>query len=464
MASLNFYSGSNAGNSSYVRVGHNSSAENKDAVWSFQPVTANATAVTEVTFTLSWNNSSAGTGWSGSYQYAFAVVGSAPSGQVAASGNVLGRTIVTLSGSTGSTTFKISGLSLNPQSGYTYFLCGNFNGTTKSTMKAFSKTGNTFSVSGYTPSRTPSFNGMTFSDYIPEENAYYTYYNVENSDLVTSSVCKFFNSNNVLIGTENMTSGSWSIGGLNYNYRVKCDLVKYEDEIELRQIGYVNSSIASTTEKTYPQKKLMLDGVVAGYFKMSDSGAIVIEQFSSLIHAQKSCYWLDSWKKNNPHGDIVLQRNQTTGDFWAVNNYFELSMMEEIVSLWSNYLPRKIEVHYPNGFNTLTYEYDRENPHHWRAIFPEELDGNGLYVNRTDYWYISEKAIYTNGTQEINFALWDEEGVYCPLVNVSLNASETGLYTLTGVGGPAYVKINNQIKRGTVYVKKGQELVPVVLK
>lgn len=56
------------------------------------------------------------------------------------------------------------------------------------------------------------------------------------------------------------------------------------------------------------------------------------------------------------------------------------------------------------------------------------------------------------------------EVVYRPLVNVSLNTSETGLYTLTGVGGPAYVKINNQIKRGTVYVKKGQELVPVILK
>lgn len=325
-------------------------------------------------------------------------------------------------------------------------------------------TGNTFSVSGYTPSRTPSFKRTTVSEYIPEENAYYAYYYVENSDLVTSAVCKFLNSNNALIHSTNMISGSWSIGGLDYNYRAKCDISSLENEIEVRQTGYVNNSVGSTTTRIYPQKKLMLDGKVAGYFKISTIGNLVIDQFVSLIYTTKSCYWLDSWKKGNPHGDIMLQRNQTTGDFWAVNNYFELSMMGEIVSLWSNYLPRKIEVHYPNGFNTLTYEYDRENPHHWQVIFPENLDGNGLYVNRTDYWYISEKAIYTNGTQEINFALWDEEGVYCPLVNVSLNTSETGLYTLTGVGGPAYVKINNQIKRGTVYTKKGQELVPVILK
>lgn len=463
MASLNFYSGSNAGNSSYVRVGHNSSAENKDAVWSFQPVTANATAVTEVTFTLSWNNSSAGTGWSGSYQYAFAVVGSAPSGQVAASGTVLGRTIVTLSGSTGSTTFKISGLSLNPQSGYTYFLCGNFNGTTKSTMKAFSKTGNTFSVSGYTPSRTPSFNGMTFSDYIPEENAYYTYYNVENSDLVTSSVCKFFNSNNTLMNTENMISGSWLIGGTNYNYRVKYNLSNVGSEREVRQIAYVNSFIASTTEKIYPQKKLMLDGVVAGYFKMSDSGATVIEQFSSLIHAQKSCYWLDSWvqtKNNNEF--IIFQHNQTNGDFESSSDYVILSMTETTLSLTSTYLPRQIKVNYPN--ESIVYEYDPNTPKYWKTINPIEFDGNGMYVDRTDYWYINDKAIYTNGTQEILFYLWDGEGIFCPPVTVSLNEGETGLYTLIGIGGPAYVKINNQIKRGTVYVKKGQELVPVVLK
>ena len=136
-------------------------------------------------------------------------------------------------------------------------------------------------------------------------------------------------------------------------------------------------------------------------------------------------------------------------------------MVEEIY-LWSNYLSRQIEINYPD--ETITYEYNPVTPKYWKTINPIEFDGNGLYVNRTDYWYVNEKAIYTNGTQEINFALWDEEVVYRPLVNVSLNTSETGLYTLTGVGGPAYVKINNQIKRGTVYVKKGQELVPVILK
>ena len=464
MASLSFYSGTNAGNSSYVRVGHNTSAINKDAVWSFQPVTANAAAVTEVTFTLSWNNTSAGTGWSGSYQYVFAIVSSAPSGQVAASGTVLGRTTVTLSGSSGTTTFKISELSLNPNTGHTYFLCGNFNGTTYSTMKAFSKTGNTFSVSGYTPSRTPEFKRSTLSDYKPEEKAYYTYYYVENSDLVTSAVCKFFNTNNVLIHSTNMTSGSWSIGGLDYNYRAKCNISSLENEIEVRQTGYVNNSIGSTTTKIYPQKKLILDGNVAGYFKISTLGTSVINQFASLIYALRSCYWLSSWGEGSQqsHDLIVFQRNQTTGEFESVNNYLELSMMVEEIYLWSNYLSRQIEINYPD--ETITYEYNPVTPKYWKTINPIEFDGNGLYVNRTDYWYVNEKAIYTNGTQEINFALWDEEVVYRPLVNVSLNTSETGLYTLTGVGGPAYVKINNQIKRGTVYVKKGQELVPVILK
>ena len=176
MASLTYTSGVNALKSGYVRVGHNSSVTNKDAIWAFQPATAGAKAVTSVTFTLSWNNSSAGEGWSGSYTYAFAITGQATSGQIAASGSVLGRKLVTLSGSSGSTTFTISGLSLNPNTGYTYYLRANFNGTTTKTLKSFSKTGNTYSVASYTkPTCKVTFNRNTSTSDTTTTSKTYTY-------------------------------------------------------------------------------------------------------------------------------------------------------------------------------------------------------------------------------------------------------------------------------------------------
>lgn len=147
MATLTYVTGTSAA-SGYVRVGHNSSATNPDAVWSFVPTQTGASKITGVKFVLTWDNSTAGTGWSGTYNYVFAVSSSGASGTTAYNGSVLGRTTVSLSGGSGTATVTITGLSLTP--GTTYYLRANFAGTTKSTMKAFKTTGGTATVANYT--------------------------------------------------------------------------------------------------------------------------------------------------------------------------------------------------------------------------------------------------------------------------------------------------------------------------
>lgn len=147
MANLTFVTGTDAGTSSYVRVGHNSSNTNPDAVWSFSLTSTGN--ITSVKFTLTWNNTSAGTGWSSAYNYVFAVSSSNASGSTAYNGTVLGRTTISLSGSSGTATVTVSGLSLT--SGQTYYLRANFAGSTMSTMKAFSKTGGTVVVNSSSP-------------------------------------------------------------------------------------------------------------------------------------------------------------------------------------------------------------------------------------------------------------------------------------------------------------------------
>jgi len=160
-ATLTYVTGVNAA-TNYVRVGHNSSAVNNDAVWSFSLSEAGTNKFTSVSFSLTWNNTSAGTGWSGNYTYVFAVSSSGTAGRTAQSGTVLARTTKALSGASGTATFTISGLSLTP--GTTYYLRGNFNGTTHSTMKAFAKannkiTGTTRSLITYTISYKKGSNG-----------------------------------------------------------------------------------------------------------------------------------------------------------------------------------------------------------------------------------------------------------------------------------------------------------------
>lgn len=147
MANLTYVTGV-AEATSYTRVGHNTSAYNNDAVWSFSLSQTGASKITAVTFTLKWDNTSAGTGWSSSYSYTFAVSTSKTAGRTAYSGTHLGKAAVTLSGASGTATVKITGLSLTP--GTTYYLRANFSGTTYKTMKAFKQSGNTCVVSDYT--------------------------------------------------------------------------------------------------------------------------------------------------------------------------------------------------------------------------------------------------------------------------------------------------------------------------
>lgn len=139
MASLTFTTGVTAGTSDFVRVGHNSSGTNNDAVWEFTPTAATSVA----TFVLKWNNSEAGTGWAGSYQYVFGISVQGGEGRLAHDRDT--KALVTLSGSSGTATVKFTGLSLSANT--KYYLRANFNGTTNQTMKAFYKTGNTCTLS-----------------------------------------------------------------------------------------------------------------------------------------------------------------------------------------------------------------------------------------------------------------------------------------------------------------------------
>lgn len=129
---VTFSSGQGA-SSGYVRVGHNSGVQNEDAVWSF---TLND-PTSSLTFNFTWNNTAAGTGWQGEYEYAFAISSNGSSGKQLAKGNSnIAKVTQKLKGKTGSTEVKFN-TQLNVG---TYYLRANQNGTKLSTMKAFSTT------------------------------------------------------------------------------------------------------------------------------------------------------------------------------------------------------------------------------------------------------------------------------------------------------------------------------------
>lgn len=146
MANLT-WNNNGASTGSYGKVGHQSGSNNNDAIWSFSLSQTGASKITSVTFSLKWDNDAAGTGWKGQYTYVFAVSTSSAAGRTAATGTHLGKATKSLSGASGSTTVTISGLSLTP--GTTYYLRANQNGTTKSTLKCFPKTGQTVTVAAY---------------------------------------------------------------------------------------------------------------------------------------------------------------------------------------------------------------------------------------------------------------------------------------------------------------------------
>ena len=139
MANLTYVTGTTAA-AGYVRVGHNTSAYNNDAVWSFNLDKAAAA----LDFVCSWNNTAAGTGWSGSYSYVFVISSSGTAGRTAATGTHIAKATVTLSGTSGTARVSFNGLTLAANT--TYYLRANFNGAIYKTMKAFAMAGNTVTV------------------------------------------------------------------------------------------------------------------------------------------------------------------------------------------------------------------------------------------------------------------------------------------------------------------------------
>lgn len=133
----------------YVRVGHNSPPTiNNDAVWS---LTLGAGITTDISVTLSWDNTGPDpdTGWSAKYEYAFALSTNGSDQRTAHLENSSERLVVKhldkvkkeLSGTRGTTTILFTNLNL---SAGTYYVRANFQGDTYRTMKAFQKAGNTY--------------------------------------------------------------------------------------------------------------------------------------------------------------------------------------------------------------------------------------------------------------------------------------------------------------------------------
>ena len=138
--SASYYDG-RAAASGYVRVGHNSTTTNPDAVWKIKPTKSYYT-INAIKVYFSWNNDAAGTGWQSKYTYKCALYNS---------GNTVALKTVTFSaeGRSGTGNITISGLTLS--SGSTYYLHFNCNSNQLSTMKAFSETGVSYDIAGSTP-------------------------------------------------------------------------------------------------------------------------------------------------------------------------------------------------------------------------------------------------------------------------------------------------------------------------
>lgn len=139
MAELNlaWIYGRTAGKAAFVRVGHNSTALNTDAVWKF---TAPAAMIRSMTVSFAWNNNEAGTGWGAeTYEYVFAVSADGSDGRFAAKNEQIQKVTQELHGSSGNISITFSDLELT--AGGEYFIRANYNGAKYQTMKAFIKEG-----------------------------------------------------------------------------------------------------------------------------------------------------------------------------------------------------------------------------------------------------------------------------------------------------------------------------------
>lgn len=131
--------GTTEGSNSWVRVGHNSSVRNPDAVWAF---TAPANYIDSLTIDFVWDCTAMGTGYYAStYDYVFAVSADGSNGRFAATSEQIQKIIHTIPGtSTKKGNFSITFTGLELVAGMEYYIRANMNGTTYQTMKWFSKT------------------------------------------------------------------------------------------------------------------------------------------------------------------------------------------------------------------------------------------------------------------------------------------------------------------------------------
>lgn len=131
--------GTTQGSDSWVRVGHNSSARNPDAVWAF---TTPASFVDSLTIDFVWDCTAMGSGWyANANDYVFAVSADGSNGRFAATGEQIQKIIHTIPGtSTKKGSFSITFTGLELIAGAEYYIRANYNGTSYQTMKWFSKT------------------------------------------------------------------------------------------------------------------------------------------------------------------------------------------------------------------------------------------------------------------------------------------------------------------------------------
>lgn len=329
MATLSYVTGVNAA-TNYTRVGHNSSVYNNDAVWSFSISQDGADKLTGLTFSLEWNNSSAGTGWSGSYSYTFAISSSSAAERTAYSGTHLAKKAVTLSGGSGTATVSFTGLSLTP--GTTYYLRANYSGTKYSTMKSFKKASNTVILDSYSKLK------------------YTVSYNANGGTGAPASQQKTYGTNLTLSST-NPTRANASATALTVTFNPNsgsCDTASL--------------SSARTTKYTFSKWNTAANGSGTNY----NSGGTYTSNASATLYAQ--------WTSSTTVAAITLPTATRTG--YTFNGWYaSASGGTKIGNAGESYTPtNNVTLYAQWTANTLTIYY-----------YPNGATGIGSYEGATQY-------------------------------------------------------------------------------
>lgn len=390
MATLTYVTGTSAA-SGYVRVGHNSSVTNPDAVWSFSLTQTGASKITAVKFVLKWNNTSAGTGWSGNYNYVFAVSSSGSSGTTAYNGTVLGRTTVALSGSSGTATVTVSGLSLTP--GTTYYLRANFAGTTKSTMKSFQTASNTATVSTYSRiTYTISYNINGGSGTTPSSQT--KSYGV---DLTLKSTSGLSKTGYHCVGwstSSTATSATYSSGG---TYQANAGATLYAVWVEnTLTVKYYGNGATGTGTSTGNTSTSLSD--LTTTIKYSNRATVDLYNVGTLFtrtyyHANEATAWRVG------SADSTTYWNHTTQEIPA--SYF--SSATNTVNLYANWVPNTLTVNYYGNGATGT----GSNPDN-TSTNKSTVTSSIPYTERIgrDLWNVSSFFTKTGYTRESADKAW----------------------------------------------------------